>query len=103
MERCKGCVAELLGACREDFCRAEREALIEEAERRARQHGHALGEFVKSKGCPVWRALCIHCGKPVLINLDPVPGEADIYGEALFANCPTTRGRSKAAKTDEAA
>jgi len=88
MERCRDCVADLLGACRGEFCRIEREALIEEAERRARQHGHILGEFVKQEGCPVWQAQCIHCGQPVAICIDPRPGEEDIEGEAIFFKCP---------------
>ena len=99
MEKCRACVADLLGACHEDFCRTEREALAEEAERRATQHGHTLGEFVKSKGCPVWQAQCIHCGKSAVICIDPMPGEADIDGEAVSARCPAGRDSLKEART----
>lgn len=102
MEKCKGCVADVLGICQGDFCRAEREALIEEAERRARQLGHALSDFVKSKGCPVWRARCIHCDEPVAINLDPAPGEAAIYGEAVETGCAATAGRPHGTNTGKA-
>ena len=101
MEKCKGCVADVLGACQEDFCRPEREALAEEAERRARNLGHVLGDFVKSKGCPVWQALCIHCNKPVIIDLDPAPGQADIYGEAVVTACVDTGSRPDGANTGQ--
>ena len=87
MEECKGCVADVLGACQGDFCRLERDALVENAQRLATLQGHVLGEFVKSEGCPVWQAVCARCGNTAIINIDPVPGEADLSGEALFAPC----------------
>jgi len=96
MERCKGCVADVLGLCQGDYCRPERDALIENAEERAGERGHVLGAFGKLEGCPVWRAACLRCGQAVVINLDPRPGEADISGEALVSDCSENAASSSA-------
>jgi hypothetical protein len=88
MALCKNCVVGLLGVCSEEFCRPEREGLIEEAQRSAEQHGHTLTEFIKVEDYPIWQARCVRCGQLAVIRLDPLPNEPDIYGEALAVNCP---------------
>jgi hypothetical protein len=70
-----------------DYCRTERELLIEQARQFAEQRGHSLSDFVKEKRRPVWRATCIHCGLLAGINLDPSSNETDVYGEAVTAQC----------------
>jgi hypothetical protein len=88
MSKCKDCAVGLLGVCNVDFCRAEREVLVEEVRRFAERHGHTLTEFIKVEGYPIWQARCVRCGLSAAINLDPLPNEAIIYGEALTADCP---------------
>ena len=88
MARCKGCSVGLLGACGVDYCRQEREAMVEQAERLARQYGHALTSFSKVKRYPIWQARCVHCGQRVSLNLDPKPNEPDISGPVVEAECP---------------
>ncbi len=86
--KCKDCVAWLLGGCgTAEYCRPERECLIEEARQLAEGGGHALAEFVHMKGRPVWQAECTRCGQLVGINLDPAPDEPCVYGEVLTAAC----------------
>jgi predicted molibdopterin-dependent oxidoreductase YjgC len=87
-KRCKDCVVGLLGACGLDYCRQEREALIEEALLSAEARGHALSEFVKVQDHPIWEARCVHCGQLAAVCLDPAPNEPDVYGEALTTDCP---------------
>ncbi len=85
---CKDCVAWLLGGCGTgEYCRPEAECFMEEARQSAEQSGHILAEFVHKKGWPVWEARCTRCGQLAGINLDPSPGEACLYGEALTAGC----------------
>lgn len=86
MQKCKNCVVKLFGVCN-DYCRPEREALIEEALRSAEQRGHVLAEFVKVKDYPIWEARCVRCGQLVAVNLDPPPNQPDVYGEAVTLNC----------------
>ena len=95
MAECKNCVVGILGACSFDYCRTEREILLEQALELTAQRGHTLSEFAKVKGSPIWQALCIHCRQPVAINLDPRPGELDISGGALAARCPGPAARHK--------
>ena len=90
MIRCKECAVGLLGACRLDYCQAEREALIEQAQQAAEAYGHPLTEFTKVKDYPIWQATCSLCGQTVAINLDPPAGEPDIYGTAVASACPET-------------
>jgi hypothetical protein len=71
MSTCKDCVASLFGLCREEYCYAERVALIERATRAADQLGHQLTEFAKIEKHPVWRAECTRCGLQVTVRLDP--------------------------------
>lgn len=103
MAKCKNCVVGLFGACGPDYCSAEREGLIEEAQQSAGQHGHALTAFVKVKDYPIWKAECIRCGRSAAINLDPAQGEPDVYGEAATVDCleadtePTRTGPDEAA------
>lgn len=92
MPKCKNCVVGLFGVCSEDFCRPEREGLVEEAQRSAEQHGHTLTEFVKIEDYPIWQARCVRCGQLAAINLDPLPNEPDVTGEALTVNCPEVDG-----------
>lgn len=91
MRKCRDCVGGLFGACRPDHCLAERQGLIEEAQRSAAEHGHRLGEFVKLDDVAVWEARCLHCEKIAGIRLDPNPGEPDLYGEVLVSACSGTR------------
>jgi len=85
---CKDCVAWLLGGCRTaEYCRPERECLIETAREAAERGGHVLAEFIHVKGRPVWQAECTRCGQSVGINLDPSPDEACVYGEVVTAAC----------------
>ena len=86
MRRCKRCVVGLFGACSADYCFAERQGLIEEAERLAASH--ALGPFVKVRGSPVWASSCARCGRTATIALDPAPRAPEVYGEAVDAPCP---------------
>jgi hypothetical protein len=88
MRRCKDCAVGLLGACGIDYCRQEREALIEEALLSAEARGHAFSAFVKVKGQPIWEVRCVHCGRLAAVCLDPAPNEPDVYGEALTTDCP---------------
>jgi hypothetical protein len=92
MQRCKDCVAMgLLGIC-DDYCREEREPLIDEARRSAEQHGHTLTEFDKVKDYAIWQAKCVRCGQLAAVNLDPPPNGADIYGEATTITCLQPQG-----------
>jgi hypothetical protein len=101
MKKCKNCVVALFGACGIDYCYAEREGLIEEAQRSAEQHGHSLGEFVKVPDHPIWQARCVRCGQLVAINLDPAPNEPDVYGEAASVACPVTDDGQGGLRFDE--
>jgi hypothetical protein len=92
MLRCKNCVVGLLGVCSEDYCLPEREWPTAEARRSAEEHGHTLTEFIKVEDHPIWQARCARCGRLAAVNLDPLPGEPDIYGEALTVNCPEIDG-----------
>jgi len=87
MNKCKGCTAALFGPCH-DYCRAEREGLIEEAQRLAAQGGHALGTFEHIVGYPTWVARCAQCGRMVTATLDPQPGQSVLSGAALEESCP---------------
>lgn len=89
--RCKHCVVGLFGACAGEYCAAERAGLVEQAQLAAQEHGHELGEFVQLKCRPDWEARCTRCGKVVGIRLDPAPGEADLYGEAVREGCAVKR------------
>ena len=86
---CKDCVAWLLGGCdgESDLCGPERDSLIAEARQSAERGGHVLTDFVHVKGRPVWQAECTRCRQSASINLDPSPGEAGVYGEAVTAAC----------------
>jgi len=88
---CKGCVVPLLTVCK-DYCREERESLIEGANCTAERLGHALGEYVHVEGFPIWQARCQRCGRLVVINLDPAPGELAISGEAVAVKCSADDG-----------
>ena len=85
--RCKDCVVGLFGACRGEYCAAERAGLIEQAQAAAKGHGHALGEFAQIKGRPTWEARCRRCGKAAAVCLDPECGGQDVYGEAVGEDC----------------
>jgi hypothetical protein len=98
MITCKNCVVGLFGMCHNmEFCRLEREILMEQAQQSAEQRGHTLAEFVKVKGCAIWQAQCIRCDWLAAINLDPPPNEADIYGEAVTTACPEIDGEQSGA------
>ena len=73
--------------CSVDYCRPEREALLERALALATRAGHRLGEFAKVDDYPIWQAGCVDCGRQVSINLDPAPGEEAVYGEAAMLRC----------------
>ena len=88
MRRCRGCVVGLFGACGIDYCFAERQGLIEEAEQLAAEGAHALGPFVKVRGKPLWTSSCARCGRAATITLDPAPGAPEVYGDAVRAPCP---------------
>jgi hypothetical protein len=88
MIKCKECAVGLLGACSLDYCRAEREALIEQARHAAEARGHTLTPFAKVDDHPIWQARCGLCGQMAAINLSPPTGEPDVYGEAVASVCP---------------
>ncbi|MFP4343080.1 MAG: hypothetical protein ACLFU8_00170 [Anaerolineales bacterium] len=87
MQKCKDCVVGLLGVCRLDYCRPERQVLIAQALELAEDRGHTLAEFVKVDGCPIWQTRCDRCGREAAINLDPPRGSFPVYGEALKESC----------------
>ncbi|NIV30725.1 MAG: hypothetical protein GWN58_14865 [Anaerolineae bacterium] len=101
MKRCKNCVVGLFGACGIDYCRSEREGLIEQAQRSAEGRGHSLAEFVKVPDYPIWQARCVRCGQLAAINLDPAPNEPDVYGEAASVRCPVTGDEQSGLRFDE--
>jgi hypothetical protein len=101
MKKCKNCVVGLFGVCGIDYCHAEREGLIEEAQRSAEERGHSLAEFVKVQDYPIWQARCVRCGQLAAINLDPAPNEPDVYGEAALVTCPVTDAEQSGARFDE--
>lgn len=86
MKKCKGCTAALFGPCH-DYCQAEREGLIEEAQRLATQGGHILGAFEHVEGYALWVARCAQCGRTAVVGLDPEPGQQALSGEALEKGC----------------
>lgn len=89
MKRCKNCIATLLGTCYDMRpCQVEREMLEELTRHRAGERGHTLGEVVKVEGRAVFHARCVRCDMLAGFNLDPAPGELDIYGAAVENNCP---------------
>ena len=87
MTTCEDCVAQLLGACRGDYCRPEHVGLMENVERNAAANGHTLSEFVQERGRPVWHAHCERCGLEVAYTIDPEPGSPAIFGPLLDAPC----------------
>jgi hypothetical protein len=93
MGLCRECAAWQLGACRNlDYCREERASLIEEARRLAVEHGHDLTEFTRwQTGHSALEARCVRCGYSVRVDVNPGPGELDLYGEAIAADCPSPR------------
>ncbi|MGQ9501182.1 MAG: hypothetical protein ACUVSF_07885 [Anaerolineae bacterium] len=106
MGLCKECIAFHLGACHNlDYCRQEREALIEEAHQRAREHGHAeLGDFALwREGHSIFEAHCLACGMAVRIDVNPAIGEPDLDGEAIILDCPGNWRASGNKATDAAA
>ena len=71
--------------------------MIEQAQHSAEQRGHALSEFVKVKGYPIWEARCVRCGRLAAVCLDPEPNEHDVYGDALSIDCSAIdRGQDEA-------
>jgi hypothetical protein len=93
MGLCKECAAWQLGACRNlDYCHEERAALIDEARRLAVGRGHEMTEFTRwQAGHSVFEAHCERCGRSVRIDVNPGPGELDLYGEAIATDCPSPR------------
>ncbi|MCJ7736130.1 MAG: hypothetical protein MUQ10_02290 [Anaerolineae bacterium] len=88
MASCKECVAGRFGLCHSgEYCRVEREVLVEEAVRIVEERAHVMGECVKVKGCSQWVLRCELCGRSVLLDLNPAPGEPDISGDALAEDC----------------
>ncbi|MGD1993915.1 MAG: hypothetical protein PVI59_12040 [Anaerolineae bacterium] len=85
---CKECVVKIFGACRGDYCGAERRGLEERAQREVARRGHAVKTFEKVNRYPVWKARCERCGREVVYTLDREPGEPPFSGEALDADCP---------------
>jgi hypothetical protein len=69
-------------------CKVEREMLEEQTRHRAGELGHTLAAVVKVEGRAVFHARCVHCGMLAGFNLDPAPGELDIYGAAVENSCP---------------
>ncbi len=95
MGLCKECVAFHLGACRNlDYCRQERQALMEEAYQSVQAHGHSeLSPFVRwREGYSIFEAHCLACGMVVRIDVNPAPGECELCGEALSQDCPNGPG-----------
>jgi hypothetical protein len=90
MGTCTECIAWQFGACRDkSYCLAERESLIEQAVARAAEHGHAPGEFSRRReGYSVFQAHCTRCSRVVAVDVNPAPGEPDVFGEALTVDCP---------------
>ena len=77
----------LLGACGDDYCRPERQGLIEDAQWTAEGRGHQLAPFAKLEKQSAWRSRCVVCGLGVTVRLDPGPGERDLGGKALEVDC----------------
>ena len=90
MGKCKDCVVGLFGSCgrNADYCRLERETLMEEARLLAKEHGHVLGEFVQVKELSIWQAHCAQCDQLAFIDIDPAVDNPPIYGEATTVRCP---------------
>ena len=86
MRRCKDCGTKHMGPCR-DYCYDERQGLIEWAQAHSAELGHELGPFVQIRGYAVWIAHCIHCGRSVMVRLDPDVGEKVVESEALQVQC----------------
>ncbi len=105
MGSCRRCSAWHLGVCRDrNYCRAERESLMEGAQKLAEQRGHTLTEFVwVEQLLSILQSQCIHCGKTVVIDVNPGPGEKDMYGEALIIICIKFDGDRDDAKANERA
>ena len=89
MGLCRDCAAFQLGACRRlDYCRQEREPLMEEARQLAQARGHDLGEFaIRQDGHSIFEARCMQCGRTVSIDVNPGPGERDVSGDAVIMDC----------------
>ena len=85
--RCKDCVAGLFGACGVDYCRPERQGLIEDAQWTAAGRGHQLEAFAKLDGQAAWQSRCAVCGLEVTVRLDPAPGQQDLAGKVLEVDC----------------
>ena len=86
-KRCRNCVAGLFGACGDDYCRPERQGLIDGAQWTAEGRGHRLEDFAKLDGQAIWQSRCVTCGRGITVRLDPVPGEQDLAGDALEVDC----------------
>ena len=90
MKRCKNCVATLLGVCYDMRpCKVEREMLEEQTRQQAGERGHTLGKFTKVEGRAVFHARCVRCDMLAGFNLDPAPGELNLYGAAVENTCPS--------------
>ncbi len=105
MGSCRKCSVWHLGVCTDmDYCRAERESLMEGAQQLAEQRGHALTAFVRvEQGLSIFQCQCMHCGKTVVIDVNPDPGEKDMYGEALIIICIEFDGDQDDAKANDRA
>lgn len=103
MGSCRECPVWQFGVCRDrNYCRAEREALMEVAQRLAEQRGHSLTEFARIEhDSSIFACECIDCGKKVAVDTNPGPDEKDMYGEALTGNCTQFEGDQGGAKADE--
>ncbi|GEM_PF-2344740 len=96
MGRCRDCVVGLFGACgrNADYCRLERETLMDQARSVAGRQGHTLGEFVQVQGYSVWQAQCLECGQSALIDIEPATDSPAVYGEATANRCPAAGGHA---------
>ena len=105
MGSCRNCSAWHFGVCRDlNYCRAERESLMEGAQQLAEQRGHTLTEFARVElGLSIFQSQCIHCGETVIIDVNPGPGEKDMYGVALTTYCIEFDGDRDDAKANERA
>ena len=104
MPVCKDCVVGLFVTCHnEEYCRQEKDALIEQAQEAAESEGHSLAKFTKRRQVAIWHARCVQCGQVATVCLSPSPGEPDVRGEAVSGVCTEAEIEAEKASTSDTA